>query len=118
MLPGKDLYDGLRIISSDDDTLVMRSCVVKVKDLVLYLDHANQVRGLPVEEVVINHVGEFPKVLSPVKVQYVKRHSSLDRPEEPLAAADLDVSHTGEEESDDSDFVDSDNDIEDGDDDL
>lgn len=34
LLPGKDLSDGLRIIASDEDTLVMRAVADKVKNMV------------------------------------------------------------------------------------
>jgi len=43
LLPGKDLADGLRILSSDADTLVMMSIVHKFKEFVLYVDHDDHI---------------------------------------------------------------------------
>lgn len=36
LLPGKDLSDGLRIISSDEDALVTKQVANRVKKFVLY----------------------------------------------------------------------------------
>ncbi|CAN6268941.1 unnamed protein product [Urochloa humidicola] len=124
LLPGKDMSDGLRIISSDNDTLVMRACADRVKNFVLYFDHANHIGGIPIEDIVINPVAHLPKVLSPVKGQYVNKVadenlpdfcSNLERHEEPMAECNVDVS---DEDYDVSYFADTDNDVEDGDDDL
>ena len=39
LLSGKELADGLRIVSNDSDTNAMRSVVGRVKNLVVYIDH-------------------------------------------------------------------------------
>jgi len=39
LLPGKKLSDGLRYLSSDDDTAVMSRVADKVKNFVIYFDH-------------------------------------------------------------------------------
>jgi len=46
LLPGKDLSDGLRIVSCDADTLVMMSVVHKFSQFVLYVDHDDHIAGL------------------------------------------------------------------------
>ncbi|OEL38625.1 hypothetical protein BAE44_0000354 [Dichanthelium oligosanthes] len=42
-LLGKDLSDELRIITSDEETLVMKQVANRVKTFVLYYDHYNHV---------------------------------------------------------------------------
>jgi len=71
LLPGKDISDGLRIISSDLDTKVMREFADKTMNFVLYIYHHYQ--GLPPEDIVLNPVAALPKVLSPMKVHYVEK---------------------------------------------
>jgi hypothetical protein len=39
LLPGKELADGLRIVTNDLDTNAIASVVGKVKTLVVYIDH-------------------------------------------------------------------------------
>ena len=39
LLSGKELADGLRIVSNDSDTNAMRSVVGRVKNLAMYIDH-------------------------------------------------------------------------------
>jgi len=56
LLPGKDLSDGLRIVASDEDTLVMRSVADKVKNFELYFDHYSQVTGIEWDDVVLKPV--------------------------------------------------------------
>ena len=41
LLPSKQLHDGLRIIESDADTLVMKQIVGRVNNFMLYLDQYN-----------------------------------------------------------------------------
>lgn len=71
LLPGKDWSDGLRIISSDADTEVMREFANKISNFVLYIDHDFQ--GHPPKDIVINPVAALPKVLCPMKVQHVEK---------------------------------------------
>ncbi|PUZ51096.1 hypothetical protein GQ55_6G147600 [Panicum hallii var. hallii] len=130
LLPGKSLYDGLRIISSDEDTLVMRSVADKVKNFVLYFDHMNHVGSTDWDDIVVNSKASLPKVLSPRIIIRSERKegermsdfymnlpssSTAARPAATqLAAAQDDSESSGE----DSDFYDSSNEVEDGDDDL
>lgn len=68
LLAGKELIDGLRIVESDDDTIMMASVVDRVKNLVLYFDHDDHVGRLSHEDIVINPVADLPKVFSLTKV--------------------------------------------------
>lgn len=122
LLPGKELVDGLRIMLTDSDTNAMCSVVDKVKTLVLYFDHEDILGGFSWDDVVLNPVTELPKVMSPVKVVHMEKraeklptfYSDL-RKETPAADIVCDV----EEDSNDPDyFVDSDNEVDDGDYDL
>ncbi|TVU41759.1 hypothetical protein EJB05_15305, partial [Eragrostis curvula] len=51
LLPGKGLADGLRIVSSDEETVIMKQLVDKVKNFVLYFDHHNYVGSKAWEDV-------------------------------------------------------------------
>ena len=39
LLPGKIITDGLKLIETDSDTMVMMSVIDRVRNLVIYLDH-------------------------------------------------------------------------------
>ncbi|KAJ1254702.1 hypothetical protein BS78_K340100 [Paspalum vaginatum] len=106
LLPGKELDDGLRILASDADTNAMCDVVHRVKNLILYFDHENTVGGLDWDDVVENPTASLQKVLSPIKVQPA-------RPEDVQ-----EVGSGGEEEKEGSDIVDSDNEVDEGDDDI
>jgi hypothetical protein len=123
LLPGKDVGDGLRIIADDSDTLVMASLVHKIKNFVLYIDHDDSLSLLNWDDIVANPIASLPKVMSPHKVRHVESNKNAKLPDfyadlkkgadsEEYAEADDDNS------SDDSDFVDSDYEVEDDDDDL
>ena len=133
LLPGKNIWDGLRIISNDGDTEVMRQFAGKMKNFVLYIDHHYQ--GLPPEDIVMNPVSDLPKVLSPMKVQHVDKipgerlpdiYNDLPKADE-ICEVDLDDGGSegefywgsgSDDSEEDPDFVDSGNEVEDGDDDL
>lgn len=42
LLPGKGIHDGLRIISSDAETEIMRDFAHKMVNFILYIDHRYQ----------------------------------------------------------------------------
>ncbi|CAN6170765.1 unnamed protein product [Urochloa humidicola] len=124
LLPLKDLSDGLRIVSSDDDTLVMKQVVHKIKTRVVYLDHHNHI-SKNLEDVVLNPVSELPKVVSPRKVKQIySRHgeklpsfyASLERSEADDVGGPTDDSEDAS--SEDSDFFDSDYEVANDDDNL
>ncbi|CAM0882379.1 unnamed protein product [Alopecurus aequalis] len=137
LLPGMQVNeDGLRLIADDKDALTM---IRKVKQghkyLMLYLDHEPERSVVQWDDVVANPVTNLPPVISPSKksismqnaivevnaeeimvdVQSAKRERRSNRQE----AAD---ENWDSDNSSDSDYVpeivDSDNDIQDGDDDL
>jgi hypothetical protein len=64
LLPGKDLADGLRVITSNVDTNLMVSVVEKVKNLVVYVDHHDNLLSVDWDDIVANPMNELPKVLS------------------------------------------------------
>ena len=131
LLPGKDLSDGLIIISEDKDTMVMASVVNRYRNLVVYFDHDNNFAGINWDDIVSNPIASLPKVFSPSKVIVVENktreklfdfYSNLNNSEEDVGAGIVELGRgNGGEESDsdrDSNFVDSDYEIEDDDDDL
>ncbi|CAN6342777.1 unnamed protein product [Urochloa humidicola] len=122
LLPGKIFSDGLRIVSSDDDTRVMMSVVHKVKKFVLYVDHDDSIAGIECDDIVANPVCTLPKVLSPKKVEIIgskhceklpEFYSNLKQRLVDEAGEGSDTG-TGTEGSDSEDeyFIDSDYDIE------
>lgn len=113
LLPGKDLSDGC---------MVMTQVADRVKNFVLYFDHYKYTGVTDWDDVVLNPTSELPKVVSPVKVIHVEKQSGDKLPEfysnievasHGNAAADM-----SDEDSEDSNYIDSDYDLEDGDDDL
>ena len=124
LLPGKALSNGLRIVSSDTEIIVMQSLVHEVKNFVLYIDHDNNISGLNWDDIVANPVATLPKVFSPQKVINAGRkedeklpdfYSDLKR-----ASKEMDPDNGSETsgDEDDPDFVDSDYEVDIKDDDL
>jgi hypothetical protein len=112
LLPGKNLSNGLRIIIDDSDTIAMRSVVDRIKTLVVYLDPLDSFAIVNWDDIIDNPVSQLPKVMSPVKVVHVDK-----KQEEKLPDFYADVEQIGTD-SEDSDFLDSDYEVEDGDDNL
>lgn len=125
LLPGFDLANGLRAIESDSDTNAMVSCAQKVKILVVYVDHSDRMSNVDWDDVVANPVNELPKVLSPKKVVYVDNNPGEKLPVfyTDLKKGRVDQAGSSKEndepiEYEQADFVDSDYEISDGDEDL
>lgn len=130
LLPGKTIADGLRIIVSDHDTNVMSSVVKKFSTLVCYFDYDDTIGGVDWDDVVTNPVRDLPKVISPMKVpesRFMNSGQKLpvfytnldnDKVEQLIEVEDMGPEVGNDTESDDDDFVDSDNDIQVGDEDL
>ena len=74
LLPGKTLTDGLRLIETDSDTMVMMSVIDRVRNLVIYLDHHDMIcSGINWDHIVANPICSLPKVFSLVKVVTAER---------------------------------------------
>lgn len=127
LLPGKGLSDGLHVILSDEDTVVMKLVAHKVKKFMLYYDHYNYVATSSfADDIVMHPVSSLPKVMSPSKAGHIPKTQGERLPDFysniPQCSASEghieDVTPCDGEVSSDSDFVDSDNDIAFEDDDL
>lgn len=106
---------------------MIASVVERYKILVVYFDHDDNIGGLDWDDIVVNPVSPLPKVISPHKVEVAKCKT---REKLPIFYADIrnrkveqDVGTSENEEESDSDseydnFVDSDYDLKDEDDDL
>lgn len=130
LLPGKDLSDGLRVISSDGDTLVMSSMVKKVKKFVVYFDHDDNISGINWDDIVANPIASLPKVISPSKVKYVENkwekvpeyysnlNNSANGVDIPADGSSTEAKDEDSGSDGDSDFIDSDYEVGDDDDNL
>lgn len=132
LLSGKTIVDGLRIVDSEVETNVMNSVSHKIKNFFIYLDHTDHVSGRNHEDIVLTPRAELPEVFSPPRDDH---HGSGSAGGQAAAHNDAQVDDTpqvldeeeGEEinlfednddSSSDSDFVDSDYEWQDDDDDL
>jgi hypothetical protein len=119
LLPGKGLDDGLRVIISDSNTIATCSVVNRVKYLVLHFDHDNNVGGLDWDDVVPNPTASVPKVLSLVKAQPTKDEEVEKLPDfykDLNPVTEVDCPDISSEE--DSDLVNTDNEVDVGDTDI
>ena len=112
LLPGLTFEQGLRETSTDTDTIVMASLVHRVKNFVLYLDHDDTISGLDWDDLVVNPIASLPKGLSPRNVDRVPSKQGEKLPEFYCNLS------PPSETDDDSDFQDSDYEIDQDDDDL
>lgn len=123
LLPGRELDDGLRVIVSDSDINAMNSVVNRVKNLIVYIDHDDTIAVANWDEVAIDPSVEMPKVFNPIKVKHIEKNEALPEFYRNISGAKDEHKVTESEfdsgsESGDSDFLDSDNEFEVGDDDL
>lgn len=131
LLPEKTLADGLRIIAGDHDTNVMALVADKHKNLVVYVDHDDNIGGLSWDDIVTNPVVELPKVFSPMRADVLEKKQGEKLPvfytnlEKGRVDQNMNFTSDGDglsgiEDSDTEDegFLDTDNEIDDGDDDL
>jgi hypothetical protein len=81
LLPGKDLSNGLRLIWTDTNTMVMSSLVHKLKNFVLYLDHDDNLSDLQWNDIVANDMNSPPKVFSPMNTMHMDNADSGRVPE-------------------------------------
>jgi hypothetical protein len=65
LLPGLSLFDGLRVVEKDSDTLVMASLVHRVKNFVVYVDHDGNLDDLNWDDIMANPIASLPKVMTP-----------------------------------------------------
>ncbi|CAO2205815.1 unnamed protein product [Urochloa humidicola] len=128
LLPGKEMSDGLRLVSSDQDTTVMAAAVSNDhRNLVMYFDHHDNISGINWDDIVANPITSLPKVLSPSKMANVDRtiHEKLpefySNLEKNVAGEGPSGGNAVDEDSGsecDTDFFDSDYELDDEDDDL
>jgi hypothetical protein len=128
LLPGKTLADGLRILQEDKDTNAMSAVVFKFKNFVVYFDHYDIADGVNWDDIIANPVTELPKVLSPQKVPYMGKnvgeklpvfYTDLENRKVQQFKATEGESSGGRDNNIESDgFVDSDYEMEVGDEDL
>lgn len=122
LLPEKEIANGLRRLKCDADTNSMVSLVPRYKNLIVYVDHQDMIDGINWDEFVISPIDHLPVQISPKQ--------TLPEPDDNRAdqvnvdnktssdATALPVSDDDEDTEDDPDFMDSDNEIDKGDDDL
>lgn len=117
------------MIASDPDSNVMASVAEKVRNLVVYVDHDDTFGGASWYNVVDNPVVDLPKVLSPRKVQFVDKergeklpvfYTDIKKVRVRQGPSKQAHEESGNEDSEpqENHFLDSDNEIEGGDDDL
>jgi hypothetical protein len=119
--PGHKIGDGLVAIKWEKDAELMKKCVVEEKQLMVYIDHVNLLEKQRWDAVSVQQA-QLPPVLSPSK-QPEKKRSEVDDAEgqyEAELSSDDDtntmISCCSANSSDlDSDFVDSDYDFEEDD---
>jgi hypothetical protein len=107
LLPGKTLVNGLRIISTDSDTNAMCSVVDRVQNLVLYFHHDDILVDVHCDDVVVN------PVQSERLPEFYQGLPNLNNPQ-----SEFGEGRKEDSESEGSEFVDSEYEVEEGDDDL
>ena len=134
LLPTKTLADGLRLVCTDSDTNVIASVVDRVKNLVIYFDHEDSLVTMEWDDVIANPAADLPKVISPKKVNHIPKkdgeklpnlysnlessyHQSSSKKAQRTKNENSDSGST-DSDVDYEDFLDSDYEWSDGDDDL
>lgn len=124
------MTNGLHVIGCDGDTIVMNQVAYKFDSFVLYYDHHNHVaRNSCEEDIVLNLVNTLPKVLSPRKVYRIPRKVGERLPnfyqnihtmnsQSSSATGNEGEGESSDDDSEESNFMDFDNDIAYEDDDL
>ena len=115
---GMSLSASLRIVSLDEEIVVMKQITHKVKNFVLYFDHHNHVAKNS-DDVVLDPIVVLPKVLSPSKVAHIVKegekllefYSNLKCPKDE-AYEKVSGGETESDDEEDSDFVDTDYEVE------
>lgn len=133
-LPDKNVGNGLRPLRCDADMVLMVNAITDCNNLVVIVDHVNFLGNLNWNDVLANGPAVFPTGISPVKEGFSEknkeinlnplmknlRHKKLDPSRACVEDEYEDIEDENEEDSDgsDSDFIDSEYEVDQGDDDL
>jgi hypothetical protein len=118
-MPGRNIFEGLVLLKSDADIVHMIKAGDNHKTLCLMVDHSDFLRNLR-EDAIINRGQQMLPAICPKKT--IRRDAAAGEGPSKLVEVDFDNLYNEfcqeEDDSDDPDFVDSDFEVEEGDDDL
>lgn len=120
LLPGKQINDGLRSLRCDADTNSMVALIPRFRNLVVYVDHQDIVDNINWDELAISSTVTLPVMTSQKTTLVVEKRAdknSIDV-ETTSEVTALPISDHDEDTEVDPNFVDSDYEIDQGDDDL
>lgn len=120
LLPGKQISDGLRRLRSDADSNSMVALIPRFRNLVVYVDHQDIMDNINWDELAISSMVPLPVMMSPKTALVVEKRANKNSIDVETASdgAALPINDHDEDIEADPNFVDSDYEIDQGDDDL
>ncbi|KAL6650443.1 hypothetical protein ACP70R_009368 [Stipagrostis hirtigluma subsp. patula] len=126
LLPRQEIGDGLRKLKVDADTNAMVALLPRIRNFVIYLDHKNILEGVDWDGVEVSPNAALAPTSSPKKTVVLKKNEGKQHPsintkekdEDHKEATINDDSSDDDELTGDPEFVDSDYEIDKGDDDV